>query len=589
MRIDQLEFTRLAPSSMAVLSKNSLAKKLAFVAAAYFVIGKFGLQFALLHKSASAIWPATGLAIASILLWGFRIWPAIFIGAFLVNVTTTGGVLMSLMIATGNTLEAVAGASLTVAYARGRHAFARPRDVVRFWFLGCMVAALIGATIGVTSLCLTGSALWKHFLPLWRTWWLGDAVGGFIGAAVILLWAGKPSVARDRHHLLESAVVFSFIAILGLLVFNNKLLHQSLSVLPALMWAAFRLGRRETALAVLLVAAIGTWGTFRGTGPFVHPSMSINEALLMLQSYVAVLAVTHMTIASVVAERQRAVTRLRATRDELERRVEDRTVLLSTANQALRDEIVERSLLEARLVAAERQRGDSMRDLAASVQGAQEDERQRVARELHDDLGQRLAALKLKMQVFEQELAKNSAPHLERLNQLVGDVDRTIAEVRRLSYNLRPVALDDFGLTVALEMLCKDFEKVYNIKAHLRVEGSVPWSRVGQIDIALYRVAQGALANVAKHSGAHNVWVSMHNNEQVAILSVADDGRGFEVPDLQRTRDSRTGLGLIGMRERAELLGGSFAIKSGTVGGTQVEVLMPIAGGEQGAGQENPR
>jgi signal transduction histidine kinase len=363
---------------------------------------------------------------------------------------------------------------------------------------------------------------------------------------------------------------------MGWLVFTNQLLHQSLSVLPALLWAAFRLGRRETAGAVLVVAVIGTWGTLRGTGPFATVLVSRNDALLMLQSYLAVLSVSHITIAAVVAERQRAVANLRAAHDELELRVQERTAMLSSANNALREEMAERFLAEERLMAVERKRADSMRELAAFVQAAQEEERRRVAVDLHDDLGQRLAALKLNMHALEQEMARGGEPRQQRYERLLGDVDRIIGEVRRISHNLRPMALDDFGLRVALEMLCKDVERAHGIKTHMRMSGSVPALRNTQVDIALYRIAQGALSNVAKHSGAGNAAVSLAGDERSVVMSVEDDGHGFDVASVRKTRE-RSGLGLIAMRERAEMLGGSFEITSSVDTGTRVEVVIPLA------------
>ena len=671
----------------------------ALVALAYFVTGKLGLRFALLHDSASAIWPASGLALALLVIQGLRLWPAIFAGAFLVNVTTAGGVVGSLMIATGNTAEALAGAWLVCRFANGRHAFEHPGDVVKLWFLACMLATLFSATIGVTSLCLIGEVHWANFGPLWRTWWLGDAVGAFTVSALILLWTRDPRV-DGRHRVAETFVVFAAVTGFALLVFHDWMLNRAFYMMPLLLWAAFRLGRRETAGAILVLGVIGAWGTLNGRGPFANQLTAPNEALLLFQSFLAVLAVTNLTVAAVVAERQQGVARLRAAHDELEQRVHERTAMLSTANSALREEIAERrraedrfrrllesapdamvivhmsgtidmvnsqtermfgypreellgksvdmlvpearrdqhrghrstymgdprprpmgqglelfglrrdgtefpveialspieidgqqvicagirdqtekKALESRLMAAERERGDAMRDMAAFVQAAQEEERQRVSRELHDDLGQRLAALKMTMQVFEQDVERKNDPYRARLHTLVTDVDRMIVEVRRLSYNLRPLALDDFGLTVALEMLCKEFERVYSVRAQLVVSESLPSFRDPQVDIALYRIAQGALSNVARHADARNVSVRLASEDGSVGLSVADDGRGFEVRSPGRRRDGRSSLGLVGMRERSELLGGTFHIESHPDRGTTVRVRIPVTSG----------
>jgi len=534
---------------------SATALRLFLAAAVYFAVGKLGLRFAFLDASTSAIWPATGLAFAMLLLWGIRFWPALFVGAFLVNITTAGSWLNALLIATGNTLEAASGAWLVASFAGGRFAFERTRNVVLFWFLACMAATALSATIGVTSLCVTGSAAWSNYSALWTTWWMGDAVGGFLGAALVLLWAQRSPVPWTRKHVLETVVVYALVTGVTILVFTGVFTNKLFYILPVLMWAAFRLGPRETAGALALLSIIAIWGTLHGAGPFITTSFTANQALIRLQSYLAVLAITNLTVASVVREAKESAAGLRAARDEMEERVHERTALLSNAN-------------------------DSLRVLAASVQSAQEDERRRVARELHDDLGQRLAALKLNMQVFEQELHRDTPSTLARLHGLVGDVDQMIAEVRRISYNLRPLALDDYGLSVAMEMLCKEFERVYKVPTNLRMNSAAGDLHDEQLDIALYRMAQGALSNVARHAAAHAVDVSMSREDGHVILSVEDDGRGFDLASLRKRRDVYSGLGLIGMRERSEMLGGTFSIKSEPEHGTRILVRIPVKGAD---------
>ena len=178
---------------------------------------------------------------------------------------------------------------------------------------------------------------------------------------------------------------------------------------------------------------------------------------------------------------------------------------------------------------------------------------------------------------FRIDLVRGDIVSLARLEHLVGDVDRMIAEVRRLSYNLRPLALDDFGLTVALKMLCREFEKLYDVKTELRVNEGLPPLQDTQVDIAVYRVAQNALANVARHADARHVSVDLFPRDGSVVLAVEDDGRGFDVSSLRSKRDGKSGgLGLIGMRERSEMLGGTFTIQSRPEQGTRVEVQIPL-------------
>ena len=154
---------------------SDLAKTV-LIGVIYFVSGKLGLKMAFLHQSASPVWPPTGIAIAALLLLGNRIWPGIWLGAFLVNITTTGTVATSLAIAGGNTLEPVIAASLVKWFAGGRQAFNRAIDLFRFVLLAVALSTTVSATIGVTALALGGFAPWRQYSAIWLTWWLGDAV-----------------------------------------------------------------------------------------------------------------------------------------------------------------------------------------------------------------------------------------------------------------------------------------------------------------------------------------------------------------------------------------------------------------------------
>src|SRR5271163_3646342 len=158
------------------------------LAVIYFVAGKLGLSMAFVHPSSTAVWPPTGIALTALLLLGYRVWPGIFLGAFLVNLTTAGTILTSLGIATGNTLEGLVGAYLVTRFANGRNAFERGPDTFRFAILAGTVGTAVAATFGVTSLSLGGFAPWADYKNIWLTWWLGDGVGAVMVAPLLILW-----------------------------------------------------------------------------------------------------------------------------------------------------------------------------------------------------------------------------------------------------------------------------------------------------------------------------------------------------------------------------------------------------------------
>jgi integral membrane sensor domain MASE1 len=169
------------------------------LAVVYFGAAKLGLRFALVHPSATAVWAPTGIALAAFLIFGLRVWPGAFLGAFFANLTTAGSVLTSIGIATGNTLEGVAGCYLVRRFARGRQVFERAQDIIKFAFLAGMVSTTISATIGVTSLCLGGFADWTSIWPHLRRV-LGLT---FFFDSILILCTGAQQCDSRRRMVIE--------------------------------------------------------------------------------------------------------------------------------------------------------------------------------------------------------------------------------------------------------------------------------------------------------------------------------------------------------------------------------------------------
>jgi len=285
------------------------------LAAAYFIAGKLGLWFAFVNPSASAVWAPTGIALAAFVLFGYGVWPAIFLSAFLVNLTTTASVPTSIAIGAGNALEGLVGAYLVNRFARGRRMFERAQDVFRFALLAGVVSTVVSATVGVTSLALAGLARWADYGPIWSTWWLGAAVGDLVVAPALILWATPPRVRWSRRQALEGAGLLLSVLVVGLAVFGGlfplPIRNYPLEFLcvPFFVWAAFRFGQREVATAVVAVSVIAIWGTLRGFGPFARATP--NESLLLLQAFMGVTAAMTLALGAVVLERSDVEARLR--------------------------------------------------------------------------------------------------------------------------------------------------------------------------------------------------------------------------------------------------------------------------------------
>jgi diguanylate cyclase (GGDEF)-like protein len=283
---------------------------LVVLAAVYFVAGKLGLRLAYVNASATPVWPCTGIALAAFLILGYRAWPAILAGAFLVNLTTAGTFATSLGIAAGNTLEGVVGCFLVNRFAAGRQVFERAQDIFKFAFLVAMVSTTVSATVGVTTLAVAGFASWNLYGPIWLTWWLGDAVGALVFTPLVLLWWENPRLHWTRKQMMELFFLFAGLFVTGWIVFlgpfHDILKDYPLEYLcvPFLIWAAFRFGRRKAATVIAFLAAIATWGTVHGFGPFSQEFQ--NTSLILLQTFIGIMAITTLALAAEVTEHNRA-------------------------------------------------------------------------------------------------------------------------------------------------------------------------------------------------------------------------------------------------------------------------------------------
>jgi signal transduction histidine kinase len=278
------------------------------LAVIYFIAGKLGLMLASLHASASPVWPAAGMALAALLLFGYRMWPAIFVGAFLVNVTTAGNVATSFCIALGNTLEALAGAFLVNRFAGGKNVFDRPQGVFKF-AIAAAISTVLSPVFGVTSLALAGFADWANYGAIWVTWWLGDATGDLVFTPLILLWGIRLKLCWKKGEAVEVAVLLLLLALLSAVVFGGWLevpaKNYPIAFVcgPIVIWTAFRFTQRETATGIFILSVIALWGTVHGFGPFAEQTE--NQSLLTVQSWTAVLAITAMALSAGMAERRR--------------------------------------------------------------------------------------------------------------------------------------------------------------------------------------------------------------------------------------------------------------------------------------------
>jgi two-component system, NarL family, sensor histidine kinase UhpB len=240
-------------------------------------------------------------------------------------------------------------------------------------------------------------------------------------------------------------------------------------------------------------------------------------------------------------------------------------------------DITASKLAAAKLESSRRQ----LRSLSARLQSLREEERTRIAREIHDELGQTLTGLKMDLRWAERRLAKHPSPALNPvLDKVVGAgelVDATIASVQRIAAELRPSLLEDLGLSAALQQEARRFQERAGVVCEVVVP-DLPRPLSMERATAVFRIFQEALTNVARHAAATQVRVELMEegpSGERLVLRVADNGRGINAADL----DDPKSLGLLGMRERAEMLGGEVAFQPGTPHGTVVTLRLPREGG----------
>jgi diguanylate cyclase (GGDEF)-like protein len=284
--------------------------------AVYFIAGKLGLRVAFAFPSATPVWPATGLALVAFLLLGARVWPVIFVGAFLVNLTTAGTAFTSVGIATGNTLEGFVGAWLVTRYAGGRDCLVTPERIFRFTLLAAVLSTMVSATFGALTLQLGGLVPPGELGSIWTTWWLGDASGDLLVAPFLLGWATTPLTLPSPRRMVEGAALFGGLVLTCLMIFGviQPISYVGTSLrfllIPFLTWAAVRFGPREAATAILLLGMAAIWGTLMGAEGFGR--QAANTTLLLLQAYMAVAAVMTLMLTAAVQERHAVQERLRS-------------------------------------------------------------------------------------------------------------------------------------------------------------------------------------------------------------------------------------------------------------------------------------
>lgn len=632
------------------------------LAAVYFAAGKLGLALAFVHPSATAVWAPSGIALAAFLLLGQRVWPAVFLGALLVNLTTAGTVLTSLGIAAGNTAEGVLGAWLVNRFAGGLQVFERSRSVSHFIFFAAMLSTAVSATVGVITLMLGGQADWTQFGSIWLTWWLGDAAGDIIVAPPLLLGVLKSFPRWDRRKAIEAGLVGLTLLGVSLMAFSDPAspTRYAFATIPVLLWVAFRFDKLETTLVVLLLSGFAIGELAPGAVGAEH------DPLLLVQAFVAIVAAMTLGVSAVVSERRQTERELRNARDELAGKVrlretllaraeklartgsfewdagsdrvrwsdqmcriygrepeefggtieaflsyvhpEDREKVRATAERAvhegqsfrMRERIVrpdgEIRVLDSvgeplrdpagriiglsgacRDVTEEHRADVALGELSGRILRVQDEERRRIARELHDSTSPLVTGLIGKLYKIKRQLGQVDAGVAPALEESLVLAEHVAGVIRNTASLLHPAILDQNGLQATLRWYLDAFAK----RAPIRIDTRFAENRSRlprDAEIALFRVVEESLTNVLRHSGGKTARVCITESNGALTLEVTDDGHGVPAGTLASLKAGSTvpGVGVWTMAERMKQVGGRLTIDSGDWG-TTVKAILPTA------------
>src|SRR5499425_2573195 len=497
----------------------------------YVLAGKLGLSLASVHASASPVWPPTGIALAAFLTLGYRVWPAVFAGAFVVNVSTAGSVPTSIAIALGNTLEGLLGAFLVARYANGVRAFDHAQDVFKFAALAGLLSSLVSATIGVVTLALGGFARWADFDGIWLTWWLGDATGALIFAPLLVLLVRDWGAAEPGGRLLEAAALWFTTTLIGLAVFGEGLAHLGFMTLqltflctPPLVWAAVRFG------------------------PLAN--VPTTESLLLLQVFMGTVAVMAISAGAVVEER---------------RRVEHEREFLLVRAQAARAEAEAANRAKDEFLAM---LGHELRNPLAAIISAVS-VLDRIGG--HDDIGTRA-----------REAIRHQITHLGRLvDDLLDIVHVTTGEIA--------LSREPLNLATSVQRSVGELASTGRLERHVvDVRAEPVWANADPT--RLNQVVSNLLMNAIKYtSPGGTIRVRVIGEDNRAIIGVSDSGIGippkllphmFDSPPQGERRlvhgEGGLGVGLTLVRRLVELHGGQVeAFSDGPGRGSEFVVRLP--------------
>jgi two-component system sensor histidine kinase UhpB len=484
----------------------------------------------------ATVWLTGGLALAVALVTDPRRWPAVLAA------TLTGAGLLFLtlgvvpLIPTVLLALAVGFHSAALAYVvrsvLGRHfALSTLREFLTYLCLTA-VGSAVAASLQLGVVAATG--IRPGTFEVWRTWVFSGLLGYLTVTPTLVLLVQKAGLLRQAaaRRQLEAALLIVLLALASGLVFSGAT-HRfvtwtafAMTLPPLLVWSAVRFGTLGASASLLLVSVISTFNTSRALGPFTSESPANNT--LSLQLFIMGIGLPLLGLAVVLSEQQRTKAALQASQQRL-------------------------------------------RGLNRELIAAREEEASRIARELHDDVGQRLALLSIGLSRLRKARTNGAPKPTADIVHLQEQTSSIAATLRQVSHQLHPAILEHVGLSAALQTKCEEVRQATGLDVRMANHGDIS-GIPRDIALCVFRVAQEALNNAVRHSGARTVDLSVQRTGADLLLQVTDDGRGFAVDALE----PGPGLGLRSARDRVGSVGGTLAVETEPGAGTTVRVTIPL-------------
>ncbi|HXU01040.1 MAG TPA: MASE1 domain-containing protein [Polyangia bacterium] len=530
---------------MTTAVRRSLDYAVVFVA--YVATARLGLTFDALAGVATTVWPPTGIALAALVLRGPQLWPVVTLAALTVNIMTGIPIWGAAIIAAGNTLEAVVGAALLRRFSFDPR-LARLRDVLLLVGWAALVSTMISASFGVAATALAKLQRAESYPVFWAVWWVGDAMGDLLIAPLICVWASSIRLSRRPLRWLEALLLAVALTLVTTVVFRRtlnvraiELVRGTYVIVPLLIWAALRFEQRGTTATLILVAVVAVSAT--ATVGSYFAARTPHERLLMTDCYMAITAVSMLTLGAALAERRAAI----GVRDEF----------ISIASHELKTPL---TALKLRLTAAIRtQQRPAPRDS-----------------DVEEKLRRSLAA---------------AGTTADRLVSLVEDLlDASRLTAGRLALSLESVALGD----LVREVVGRVREQAAEMGS--RIEIAIPEPIVGRWDrIRIEQIVTNLLSNAIKYGAGRPIHLSAHvvtsgrvrfqvKDEGVGI-SRADQSRIFQAFERVTTahRVGGLGLGLYIGRQIAAAHGVTLSVDSKRGQGSMFTLELPLEANTSGA------